>query len=138
MGKKKLRFLIVPSFLVLATLLVTIPVLAASSTFLAKATQWYQSNCTANVAKANYVNCYAFDKVNEVDAALEALTTRVSNAEGSIGSLISRMTSAESRLTALESVPTPTPSPIATPTSQALKAFEIGRASCRERVCQYV
>lgn len=57
---------------------VTVPVLAASTDFLAKAQQWHDKECTKkkpNLEKS--LLCYLFEKVREVDAQLSDLEEKV-------------------------------------------------------------
>lgn len=103
---KSKKALILPVILIVFMIAPT--VYAASSTFLLKATQWYQSNCkNGNVPKGIAIDCYLFDKVSETDAALGTLTTRVS--------------STEDRLTTLEHA---TPSPTSIPETKGIKIVD--------------
>lgn len=112
---KKLAIIVVLSLLV-----VTPTAFAASSTFLLKATQWYQGNCkNGNVPRGTAIDCYLFDKVGELDVNLGSLTNRMSSVEG-------RLTTLENATPAPSSSPTPAPSPTPTPSpnSQAVKVFD--------------
>lgn len=70
---------------ILAIILVAVfatPIFAASSTFFTKAQRYYEQNCSRrNISNETSLQCYVFDKVNEVQASLNSLTGRVVNTE---------------------------------------------------------
>jgi outer membrane murein-binding lipoprotein Lpp len=81
MYKKSFMFII--SSIVLSLFFVN-TTFAASSTFLAKATDYYNKNCKTNITSISRqvgFECYLFDKVGEVSTALTQLTTRVTGVE---------------------------------------------------------
>lgn len=98
---KSKKLVIVVAILVISSLTITLPVFAASSNFLQKATEYYQRNCKSqNVPRAVAISCYLFDKISEIEA---------NNATQS-----AKITELEQRIKALETqppTPTPTPSP---------------------------
>ena len=93
---KSKKLVIVVAILVVTSFAITIPVFAASSNFLQKATEYYERNCKRqNVPRAIAISCYLFDKVSEIEA---------NNATQS-----AKITELEQRVKALEDQPTPTP-----------------------------
>lgn len=60
----------------------TVPAFAASSTFLSKAQRYYDSNCNRrNISSETSLQCYVFDKANEIQTSLDSLTSRVTTTE---------------------------------------------------------
>lgn len=95
---KNKALVIVVAILVISSLTITLPVFAASSNFLQKATEYYQRNCKSqNVPRAIAISCYLFDKVSEIETN-----------DTTQGAKIAEL---EQRIKALETQPTPTPTP---------------------------
>lgn len=89
---------LIVAIIAISLLAITLPVFAASSNFLQKATEYYQRNCKSqNVPRAVAISCYLFDKVSEIET---------NNATQS-----AKITELEQRIKALEDQPTPTPTP---------------------------
>ncbi len=101
--------------IILALILIftfTVPVFAASSTFLAKAQRYYDSNCNRrNISSETSLQCYVFDKANEIQTSLESLTSRVTNTENKNADQDALIESLQARIEVLEQTPTPTPLP---------------------------
>lgn len=113
---KALAFLFVGLFF----LVFTSSSFASSNTFSQSAYNYYQTVCSkTNVIIANSVICYVFDKVNELDASLTSLTSRVANLENQAAGILTTLSSLGSRLTILETkvnqIQTPTLTPTPTP-----------------------
>lgn len=102
---KSKKLVIVVVILIVSSLAITLPVFAASSTFLQKAAEAYQRLCTRrSVSLQNAISCYAFDKLSELGSRLDQ--TEENNATQS-----AKITELEQRIKALETQPTPTPTP---------------------------
>lgn len=102
---KSKKSIILLAIVVVSSLAITLPVFAASSSFLQKAAEAYQRFCTKrSVSLQNAISCYAFDKLSELESRLDQ--SEEDNATQS-----AKITELEQRIKALENQPTPTPTP---------------------------
>lgn len=99
--------------IILALILIfvfTVPAFAASSTFLSKAQRYYDSNCNRrNISSETSLQCYVFDKANEIQTSLDSLTSRVTNTENKNADQDALIESLQARIEVLEQTPTPLP-----------------------------
>jgi len=73
---------------------IALPVYAASSDFLTKATEYYQRNCTSNlnrISRSTAFFCYLYDKIQEQDQVLQNIENQVANLEASNSANISEI-----------------------------------------------
>lgn len=76
---KVLKYLAV---LVILIFVFALPALAASSSFLAKAQAYYDSSCNKKtITNETSLECYVFDKVNELGLSISSISIRVTEIE---------------------------------------------------------
>ena len=104
----KSRGTIIFGFFLLFLILAPV-VFAASSDFLARATEAYQRFCTRrNVSLQNAISCYAFDKLSEIDELLGTLGSRLDLTENDNATQSAKLAELEQRIATLEGSTPPT------------------------------
>lgn len=85
------KFLIIAGIIFLIfSVFITIPVFAASSDFLQKASEYYQKNCKENSSRippSRAILCYLFDKVQEHDQSFQNIAEEQNNQAQDLESL---------------------------------------------------
>ncbi len=100
---KRRSIIIIGFFLVF--LIITPAVFAASTSFLSKATEYYQRSCTGNVnhiPSSTATLCYLFDKVSELDQDINNLDSRLDSIEAINANQSAKIAELEQRIAALE------------------------------------
>lgn len=80
-------------------------VLAASSDFLQKATEYYERNCTGNpdrISRSRAILCYLSDKVHELDTAVSNVEQEQTNQANLLNNLQSNVTTNSTDITTLK------------------------------------
>lgn len=104
--------IIAPVFLIVLFILSITTVFAASSDFLQRATETYQRLCTRrNVSLQNAISCYAFDKLSELNQAIDGLDSRLDTTEAIDATQSAKIAELEQRIVNLENQPSPSPTP---------------------------
>lgn len=88
---------------------------AASSDFLARATEYYERNCKRNpsrISRETSIQCYLFDKVAELDQGLGNIDSRLDLTEADNATQSAKIDELEQRIAELENTPSPSASPI--------------------------
>lgn len=106
---------IVSSLLVIILFLTfSFPVYSQSSTYFQNAKTAFDRYCKGRITPTGTtaINCFAFEKVLEIQESLNSLNTRITNLESNkISSLEQRISSLEASLSALTITPTPDTTP---------------------------
>lgn len=108
----KNKALILITFLI-SVLTFTPLVFAVSSDFVFNAVAYYEKNCKKNperLPRETSFNCYLYEKVAELDQALNSLNARLNQTEVYDATQSAKLEELEQRIAKLENIPSPSPS----------------------------